>query len=403
MERNGQSIRGVATRTLRPARSVGRAGPRRAVGHCDSSFGTVRSVIAVALVAAVAGLASPAAALELGALWPWKSATERWAERVEQARSGGQLDAAVTLLDEAERDVGTAQAPLIRERGLVARDQGRLAEAADLFGRAADLDSESDARLAQAAALVTLQRVPEAVQTLSRAFEERSGALRGDAVLADERFRPLVGVRAYDDLIANVRAEQAGPLGRLLIKFDRLEEQVRTADKVLNVLGRWMAALSRLADLTGVPVLLLLALGIFVTFGINQLGVMRPPWPLLGGMAIASVLWCIAADVASDGKDLGLSTIAIAFLIVLSPWGVALGGRRAWARWKARRRYDPFAAVNVEHTMALLRSVLGHAERIATGAAGEQQAAHESLRGLAPALQARLAGQPPSTSRPDQS
>ena len=82
---------------------------------------------------------------------------------------------------------------------------------------------------------------------------------------------------------------------------------------------------------------LALGLGLLVSAGINQLGVLQPPWPLVFGMGVASGLWHLGARIGSADASAGFVTIGLAMAIVFVPWLLFLGVRMLW-RWQRRRR-----------------------------------------------------------------
>lgn len=348
------------------------------------------------VAAALSALPLPASAFEVGGLWnPFKTPVEVLAQQADEARQRGELDLAHGLLARAERTAGADHAGLLRVRGLIARDRGRLGDAADLLGRAAGLDPATDARVEQAAVLVPLGRWPESVEVLGRAFDERGAALRADDVLVDPRFAPLVGFAPFQDLVKRVRADQAGPLGRILLKFERIDDAVRGNREVLDVLGRWMQALGRLGAFGGTAVVALLGLGLLVTFGVAQTGLVRPPATLVIGMGTASVLWYLAARIASGAADAGFVTIAPAMGLVFVPWTVAAGGRWLWRRRARRRQVDALDPAHLGHTLALVDEVsrLGR-ELLRAGSEARPALAAELRQAVAP-LATRLAGLEP--------
>jgi tetratricopeptide (TPR) repeat protein len=328
-------------------------------------------------------------------LWnPFRTPVERWAQQASEARQRGELDLAQSILDEAERGEGVGHAPLVHERGLLARDRGRLADAAELLGRAADLDPTSEARVEQAAVLVPLGRWPEAVERLQRAFDERGASLRADDVLVDPRFAPLVGFAPFQDLIRRVRADQSGPLGRLLLKFQHIDDRVRANHSVLEVLGRWLEALGRLGAYAGTAVVALLALGLLLSFGVWQTGLVQPPWTLVTGMSIAALLWYLGARIMlGTGEGAGV-TVITALLVIFVPWGLAIAGRSLWRRRERERSLDPLDSVHLPQTLVLVAQV----QRLATAALGGSVVSHRKvvreLRQTAETLRDRLAGLP---------
>ena len=343
--------------------------------------------------AAIVALPAAAPAFELGRLWnPFKPPVEVLAQQADEARQRGELDLAQSLLAQAERTHGAEHAGVLRVRGLIARDRGRLADAAELLGRAADLEPGSDSRVEQAAVLVPLGRWPESVEVLGRAFDERGASLRADEVLVDPRFAPMVGFAPFQDLIKRVRGDQAGPLGRILLKFERIDDAVRGNREVLDVLGRWMQALGRIGAFGGTAVVVLLGLGLLCTFGVAQTGLVQPPVTLVFGMAIASGLWHVAARIATGASDAGLVTIGPALGLVFVPWGVAALGRWLWRRLSRRRRVDAFDPAHLGHTLALLDEVTRLGRELQRAGDGARAEAEAELRRAAAPLATRLLG-----------
>lgn len=312
-------------------------------------------VSATVLFVGVAAVATPGD--ELAALWrPFKVPVERWVRSIEDARTREEFDLAESVLAEAEHVEGSDVPALVRQRGLLLRDRGRHTEAVDLLGRAADLDPTCEARVEQAAALVPLGRWPEAVEVLGRAFEERGASLRADKVLVDPRFAPLVGFGPFAELLGRVRADQSGPLGRLLLKFERIEQAVRSGRSVLDALGSWMAAAGRIAEYAGFSVVLLAGMGLLAAFGVRELGLARAPWSIIVGMLLAAGLWYLGARIATENRTGGAVTIAGALAVVLVPWGAVRGLRFLWRRY-VRPAPDPFDAIHLPHTLALMEEV----------------------------------------------
>jgi hypothetical protein len=334
-------------------------------------------------LAVVTAAAAPARAFDLSfLLGPPKSHGEVLLERGREARERGQHDLADALLADAEL-AGVPGAKLIAERAHLARDRGQLPRAAELFDQAAALDPLSSARVDGAAVLVTLGRWPEAVDALALAFDERGAALRADEVLVDARFAGLVTFAPFTQLVQAARDQQAGPIGRLLRKLERVEGSLRSAHEVLAVVWRWMGVVSRFVDLVGTSVVVLLALGIFLSLGITQLGLLRPPWPLAVGMLGASALWHTGARIANADPWAGLPTIGIALGVVALPF--ALIRLVQWLRRHAARTFDPLDASHLPVTVAL-------AQEFAAAGHGAATKDRRELERTARSLAERLAG-----------
>lgn len=285
------------------------------------------------MVWALSLVAAPAHAFSFKALFgAFRPPVERWVERIDDARQHGQSSAASQLLEQAEKAVGTDQPQLLRLRGMLLLEGGQLAEAAEMFRRSADLDGSSDARVTQAAALVALGRWPESVEVLKRAFDERGGGLRSDSIASDERFVKLTSFEPYQKLMRSMREQEAGPFGRLLLRFEEIEASVSAAWEVLAVVGRILGVLGQLCDIVGSGVIFIVLFGIVFSMGINQLGLLRPPWMLVLGLVPSSLLWMAGVRIATGGRGYGLADVAGAYGVILGPWLLVIG-----VRWLVRR------------------------------------------------------------------
>lgn len=283
-------------------------------------------------------VAAPAYAFDFAALInPFRTPVDVWVEQIEDARARSELDLAQTLLSEAQKSFARQPAALILQHGLLLRDRGRLEGALPLLSQAASMEPTSVARVEQATVLVTLGRWPEAIEVLSHAFAERGSNLSADSVVADARFAPLVDFAPYKELIHRVRAEQSGPFGRLLLKFEQIEGAARNAEAVMNRLSSWMSMAGRVATYGGSTMVALLAMGIFFAFGVSQLGLLRPPWPLALGMTISASLWHLGARIATLDKSWGLSTIVPALGMVLGFYLAVAWAKVLWRRRQLRR------------------------------------------------------------------
>ncbi|MEK7705309.1 MAG: hypothetical protein AAB426_10145 [Myxococcota bacterium] len=323
-----------------------------------------RTQALVGLMLAVELVTAPAAAGSLS-LWPFRSAAEERLEQARDARERGQWALAAALLDETAAMAGAPRAPLLRERGLLLRDEGQLDQALEPLRLAADLDADSDSRLDLAAVLVTLGRWPEAVVVLRRAFDERTTSLPIARVTSDSRFAPLGGFGPYDDLVGAMREEQAGPWGKLMLKLDALEASAREARIVVRQLMDVVGIVMRLASTFGANVLLFVLFGLIITFGVNQLGLTQPPWTVLIGMGVGAGAWHLGARVATGGARTGLATILPGLLVVATPYVVMALVRWLWRRRRrllAPARKAAFAPKYLPRTVRLLDEVaqLGH-------------------------------------------
>jgi tetratricopeptide (TPR) repeat protein len=325
-------------------------------------------------------------------IWPFKPRSEVLLEQARGARERSEFRLADSLLEEAEGQLGSPRALILHERGLLARDRGQLDEAATLLGRAADRAPSSSARVDRAGVLVQLGRWPEAVTVLRAAFDERGTALRVDDVIADRRFVKLADFAPYKDLIEKVREEQSGPIGKLLLRLQRIEASARVAADILERVAAVMAFLYRLASALGAAIVALIFLGLLVTFGVHQLGLLKPPWTLFAGMTVASVLWHLGSRVATADASGGWPTIGIAMAIVCAPWIMYIIGRGLW-RWRRARveeATDPFSREHLAHTLAVIDEVSRVGHKMLEAGDMEAEAIDEDLRSAERALRRRL-------------
>lgn len=334
-------------------------------------------------------LATPARAYDFGVL---KSKAERLVDQAADARKRGEHDLAESLLAEAESEEGRSLPAVLHQRGLLARDRGALEEAVRQLRDAADADRESTARVDQAGVLVALGRWPEAVTVLRQAFDEAGSELPVQQLTSDPRFVKLARFAPYEELLAEVRAEQAGPIGRLLLRLDRLESTARVTRDVLGQAAAVLGAAGRVLGAVGTPVVIFVLLGFLLTFGANQIGLLRPPWTLVIGMGSAALLWHFAARIATADTSSGWSTIGVGLGVVFAPW-LTLGGGAALWRWLRRwrnARLDPFGEARLLETLSLLDEVsrVAHGLLAATGA--ERESLQAELEKKARALQERL-------------
>ncbi|MBN1960671.1 MAG: hypothetical protein JW841_06970 [Deltaproteobacteria bacterium] len=273
-------------------------------------------------------------------LHPFKKPLSSWVKQIDEARQSGDLDTAELIADAAEKTLGTGIAPLVRQRGLIARDRGQLPEAANFFELAAKLDPSSDARLEQVAALIPIGRWPEAVEVLARAFDERSISLRVDDVIVDQRIAPLVGFEPFQALIHSVRNDQSGPFGRTLQKLERIDVAVSSNKNILNIISSWIYAISRIVDYPGTAVFALWILGLLFSIGLAQTQMIPPPWSLISGMLLASGIWYFTARIATNQPYAGLMTISVALGVIFAPWGIALALRSILHRKDRRLKQE---------------------------------------------------------------
>jgi tetratricopeptide (TPR) repeat protein len=346
------------------------------------SFGILTAICMVAPAPVAAGLD----------FWSGRSPAERLVEQAVSARQRAEFRLASSLLDEAEAQANSPRALILRERGLLEQARGDLEDAARFLGEAADRDATSGARLDQTAVLVQLGRWPDAVVTLKRAFVERGSALRVEDVVADPRFASLSGFEPYEVLLNEARAEQAGPLGKFLLRVERIEASVQVATRILEQIADVAAFGWRVASAVGVAVIALILLGFVIGAGIHQLGIVRPPLPLVVGMLAASGLWHLGARVGSADQASGLETIGIALAVVFGPWILFVGGRGLWRLWRERRQgpSDPFAEVHLPHTLVLLEEVTSLGRRFLSASGEERLHVGHDLREAERHLKERL-------------
>ena len=92
--------------------------------------------------------------------WSFGPDAEQELQEARLARQRLDFAGAVKLLDAALRSDPHLEAPVLHERGLVARDRGDQEHALSMLARAADLDGGLPARVDQAGILVQLGRWP---------------------------------------------------------------------------------------------------------------------------------------------------------------------------------------------------------------------------------------------------
>ena len=342
----------------------------------------------------VVGLLAPVAAQGAFDFWLGRSPAERLVEQAASARQRTEFRLAASLLDEAEAQSNPPMALVLKERGLLEQARGDLEDAAKLLGAAADQDPAVGARLDQAGVLVQLGRWPEAVVTLKRAFVEQGSALRVDDVVADSRFVSLSGFEPYEQLLAETRIEQAGPLGKFLLRVERIEKSVAVATRILEQAAGIAAFAWRICSAIGAAVVALVLLGLLLSAGVNQLGVLPAPWPLVVGMGVASGLWHLGARIGSADESTGLVTIGLALTIVFVPWLLFLAVRALWRWWRQRRvgGGDPFAEVHLPHTLILLEEVASLGRRFMAASGEERIQVARDLREAQRHLTERLKG-----------
>ena len=216
-------------------------------------------------------MAAPAQAADW---WFFKSHAQRLVEDAQEARRDGNYERAEELLGAAERELDKPLPAIAYERGLIARDHGKQDQALELLTRAADGDPESDARIDAASVLVELGRWPDAVAALRQAADERGSSFPVEALSNDARFAKLRSFQPYQELIDQARIEQAGPIGRMLLRLERLEESARSIRETFDELALAIRFVSRIFDAVSASLVafVLLALWSLCTVGIGFVG-----------------------------------------------------------------------------------------------------------------------------------
>ena len=324
-------------------------------------------------------------------LWPFDDDAERQVRQARISRLHLDFSTAAALLDEAAGKDPYVEPLVQHERGLLARDRGDLEHALGLLKRAADMDPVLLARVDQAGVLVQLGRWPEAVTVLRQAFDERGTSLPVEQVTGDKRFVRLATLKPYLELIEAVRNEQAGPLGHVVLRLERLQSSVTAAEHGLKRLAAWFGFFRQLAGAPLISVLLLLVM-VFFTFGVNQLALLRPPWTLAAGMLLASALWVLATRTLTAGQSSGQDILLPTWGVGLSLWLLLTGVRWLWRRYQRMRRGtgDPFASEHLADTLLLVDEVsrLGH--RVVGARRRQQRVLIEALRQAGETLRERL-------------
>ena len=312
-------------------------------------------LLALLTLSSIVGVAKPAHALDW---WPFKSAEQRLVERAREARKRGDYQGAKDLLSEAERQAPDESFRVVYERAQLAQAKGNLENAAELLHAAAELEPDSPARVDRAAVLVELGRWPQAVEVLRRAFDERLSGLRAEDVVEDARFRPLARFEPFVELIEATRQEQAGPIGRLILKLEELESEARELRAVFVDIARGVQALSRLAGSLGFSTVVFILFALLASFGVAQLGVLHPPWTLLTGMTLTAVFWSVMAQTLTLGASDGRTTIVTAGAWVGGAWIGLHGGRWLWRRLRPPPLRSPFTKAHRSSTQSALERLL---------------------------------------------
>lgn len=258
-----------------------------------------------------------------------------------------------------------------------------------LLTRAADADPESDARIDAASVLVELGRWPDAVAALRQAADERGSSFPVDALNSDPRFAKLRSFQPYQELIDQARIEQAGPIGRMLLRLERLEESARSIRETFDEMALIIRFVSRLFDAVSASLVAFVLLGLLITFGVKQLGLLQAPWTLVLGMLVTSMLWSWGARVATVGESRGGATIIAGLAVVFVPWVAVAAGRYA-VRRAIERKTGPFAASQLSTTLALVDEVSRAGHNVLTASTEDRSRREDELIAAKRALYARL-------------
>ncbi|MBI5508554.1 MAG: hypothetical protein HY903_07360 [Deltaproteobacteria bacterium] len=348
-----------------------------------------RALGALVAVAVVGHAGTAHAGLDF---WTTRGRVDVLIDQAAAARERSELSLAAALLDEAERASEVPRARVQRERAFLELARGRLEDAARLFGAAADLQPELGVRRDQAAVLVQLGRWPDAIAALRRAFAEQGSALRVEEIRADPRFAGLAGFEPFEKLVDEISAEQAGPLGRFLLRLERIEAAAEATADVAKRLAAVMVVVWRLVGASGAAVLALVLMGLVLAGGFNQLGILAPPGPLFLGMSAASVLWHLGVRIGSGGVATGLSTITWALAVVFGPYLLLYLAATLWRFVRQRRRVagDPFTDARLPDTLLLMERVVLLGRRYLNAAADDRQAVRQELDAARLRLLAKL-------------
>jgi hypothetical protein len=272
----------------------------------------------------------------------------------------------------------------------LSQTRGALEEAAGFFARAADLDPSSTARVDQAGVLVQLGRWPEAVGVLRRAFEERGVLLRVATVMGDTRFARLAAFEPYRLLVEHERLVQASALAGVMVTLNRIDDTSRRTQEVAGRIAAMLTFIWRISAAAAAPVVLLVLLGLLLSFGVRELHVFGPPWTLVVGMGAAAVLWYLGARVVTTDARGDLGTIGLALTAVGLPWAALSGVRWLVGRRRLVAGADPLGREQVSHTLALVDEAARLGVRWREGVGPQAEAARKELELALEALRNRL-------------
>ena len=322
--------------------------------------------------------------------WFFKSHAQKLLEEAQDARGRGEYARATDLLDAASQEVDRPLPRISYERGLIAKELGHLDVALDQLARAADGDPESDARIDAAAVLVELGRFPDAVAALRQSADERGSSFPLDVLTSDARFAKIRSFTPYLELVNQVRDEQAGPLGRILLRLERIEESARAVRDTFDELALAMSYIARVLGAVSAALLVFVFFALLMTFGVRQLGLLEAPWTLVLGVLTASIIWSWGASVATLGESHGLRTIAGGVAIIFAPWLVVVGARYGMRRLEERRRGDPFRGEELPATLALIDELAKSARQLLDAVPADKEVAERRVTAARKALRQRL-------------
>ena len=322
--------------------------------------------------------------------WFFKSHAQKLLEEAQDARARGEHARASELLTAAEQEIDRPLPRIAYERGLIAKELGHLDVALDELTRAADGDPESDARIDAAGILVELGRFPDAVAALRQSADERGSSFPLEVLTNDARFAKIRSFQPFIDLVNQVRDEQAGPLGRILLRLERIEESARTVRDTFDELALAASYVSRVLGAVSASLLIFVFLALLMTFGVRQLGLLEAPWTLVLGTLVASIIWSWGASVATLGESHGLQTIFAGVAIVFTPWLAVTGVRYGVRRLEEKRRGDPFRGEELRTTLALIDELSKSAHQLLEAPATEKEVSERRVTAARKALDQRL-------------
>ncbi|MEO1172006.1 MAG: hypothetical protein AAFX94_08130, partial [Myxococcota bacterium] len=205
----------------------------------------------------------------------------------------------------------------------------------------------------------------------------------------DPRFAELVGFEPFDALIDRAREIQAGPIGRLMIRLERLERSAQETVDALQNLAELLTLVARVATSFLFPLVSFVLLGLLSTAGAGQLSALGRPWTLLVGFGIASAVWISGTQRLTAGADSGLETVLLGCGVVLGAWLVLMLLMVLLNLVRRRYRVDPWAPSQRDLTLAMIGDVEHLADAFDRGDVEEGE-----LRAATKRLKERLGGRP---------